>query len=194
MGSGTPVGVALGEFNHSDTERWKKDRLTCRFRRASFDVLVRGRDFPGWVFARPRQIDRLAPRLRTQMKKKEDTMKFLSIYKSIERNAPPSQEEMAKMGKLVEEGFKAGWLLATEGCLPTALGARVRNSSGKLTVTDGPFTEAKEVVGGFAILRANSKQEAIQLARDFLQVVGEGECELRQIFEADTCVQKAATS
>jgi hypothetical protein len=121
-------------------------------------------------------------------------MKFLSIYKAVERNAPPSQEEMAKMGKLVEEGMKAGWLLATEGCLPTALGARVRNSNGKLTVTDGPFTEAKEVVGGFAILRANSKQEAIQLARDFLQVVGEGECELRQIFEADTCVQKAATS
>ena len=89
------------------------------------------------------------------------------------------------MGKLVEEGMKAGWLLATEGCLPTALGARVRNSSGKLTVTDGPFTEAKEVVGGFAILRANSKEEAIQLAREFLQVAGEGECELRQIFEAD---------
>ena len=120
-------------------------------------------------------------------------MKFLSIYKTVERSAPPSQEEMAKMGKLVEEGMKAGWLLATEGCLPTALGARVRNSNGKVTVTDGPFTEAKEVVGGFAILRANSKQEAIQLAKDFLQVVGEGECELRQIFEADTCVQKAQT-
>jgi hypothetical protein len=121
-------------------------------------------------------------------------MKFLSIYKAVERNTPPSQEEMAKMGKLVEEGMKAGWLLATEGCLPTALGARVRNSNGKVTVTDGPFTEAKEVVGGFAILRANSKQEAIQLTRDFLQVVGEGECELRQVFEADTGAQKAATS
>ncbi len=121
-------------------------------------------------------------------------MKFLSIYKTAERNAPPSQEEMAKMGKLVEDGMKAGWLLATEGCLPTALGARVRNSNGKVTVTDGPFTEAKEVVGGFAILRANSKEEAIQLTRDFLQVVGQGECELRQIFEVDTCVQKAATA
>jgi hypothetical protein len=121
-------------------------------------------------------------------------MKFLSIYKAVERNTPPSQEEMAKMGKLVEEGMKAGWLLATEGCLPTALGARVRNSNGNVTVTDGPFAEAKEVVGGFAILRANTKAEAIQLARDFLQVVGEGECELRQIFEADTCVQKAGTS
>ena len=112
-------------------------------------------------------------------------MKFLSMYKSVERGVPPSQEEMAKMGKLVEEGFKAGWLLATEGCLPSALGARVRNSSGKLTVTDGPFTEAKEVVGGFAILRANSKEEVIQLTKDFLKVAGDGECEIRQIFEAD---------
>jgi hypothetical protein len=111
-------------------------------------------------------------------------MKFLSIYKTVERNAPPSQEEMAKMGKLVEEGMKAGWLLATEGCLPTALGARVRKANGKVTVTDGPFTESKEVIGGFAILRANSKAEAIQLAKDFLQAVGDGECELRQIFEA----------
>jgi hypothetical protein len=87
------------------------------------------------------------------------------------------------MGKLVEEGFKAGWLLATEGCLPTALGARVRRSNGKLAVTDGPFTEAKEVVGGFAILKANSKQEAIELTRKFLAVAGDGECELRQLYE-----------
>src|SRR5712671_3508050 len=127
--------------------------------------------------------------------RREITMRFLSIYKTVERNAPPSQEEMAKMGKLVEEGMKAGWLLATEGCLPSALGARVRNSSGKLTVTDGPFTEAKEVVGGFAILRANSKAEAIQLVKNFLQVVGEGECELRQVYEADqhTSAGAAAT-
>ncbi len=97
------------------------------------------------------------------------------------------------MGKLIEEGMKAGWLLGTEGCLPSALGARVRKADGRVTVTDGPFTEAKEVVGGFAILRTNSKQKAIQLAKDFLQVVGDGECELRQIFEADTCVQKAQT-
>jgi hypothetical protein len=115
---------------------------------------------------------------------KEIAMKFLSMYKSVERNVPPSQEAMNKMGKLVEEGMKAGWLVATEGCLPSALGARVRSTNGKVSVTDGPFTESKEVVGGFAILRANSKEEAIQLAKDFLQVVGDGECELRQIYEA----------
>lgn len=120
-------------------------------------------------------------------------MKFLSIYKSAERGVPPSQEEMSKMGKLIEEGMKAGWLIATEGCLPSALGARVRSTSGKVSVTDGPFTESKEVVGGFAILRANSKEEAVQLAKDFLKVVGEGECELRQIYEAgqNTCADAA---
>lgn len=111
-------------------------------------------------------------------------MRFLSIYKSVERNTPPTQEEMAAMGKLIEEGMKKGWLLATEGCLPTSQGARVRKSSDKISVTDGPFAEATEVVGGFAILKADSKEEAIQLAKDFLKHVGDGECELRQLYEA----------
>jgi hypothetical protein len=121
-------------------------------------------------------------------------MKFLSIYKTAERSAPPSQEEMARMGKLVEDGMKAGFLLATEGCLPSALGARIRMSSGKLTVTDGPFAEAKEVVGGFALLRAKSKEEALEMVKNFLQVAGDGECELRQLYEAgqNTCADAAA--
>src|SRR5690349_634066 len=108
-------------------------------------------------------------------------MRFLSIYKTVERTSPPTQEEMAAMGKLIQEAMEAGWLLSTEGCLPTSLGARVRISSNKVTVTDGPFTEAKEMVGGFAILKANSKEEAIELIKHFLSVVGQGECELRQL-------------
>jgi len=111
-------------------------------------------------------------------------MRFLSIYKTAERNTPPSQEEMASMGNLIQQGMQAGWLVATEGCLPTALGARVRLSSGNVTVVDGPFTEAKEQVGGFAILNVNSKEEAIELTKNFLKVTGGGECELRQIFES----------
>ena len=89
---------------------------------------------------------------------------------------------MAQMAKLIEESMKSGVLLATEGCLPSALGARVRRSEGKMTVTDGPFAETKEVIGGFAILQANSKEEAIEIAKRFLDVAGEGECEIRQIF------------
>jgi hypothetical protein len=123
-------------------------------------------------------------------------MRFLSIYKTVERGVPPSQEDMTKMSKLVEDGMKAGFLLATEGCLPSALGARVRMSGGKLTVTDGPFTEAKEIVGGFAILRANSKEEALEMTKNFLQVAGHGECELRQLFDAgqNTCADAAASA
>ena len=117
-------------------------------------------------------------------------MRFLSIYKTAESNTPPSPEFVASMQKLIEEGMKSGWLVATEGCLPSALGARVRKSGGKVTVVDGPFTESKEVVGGFAILEAKSKEDAIRLAREFLTVAGDGECELRQIFtESDgSCV------
>src|SRR5690242_11416822 len=89
---------------------------------------------------------------------KERTMRFLSIYKTVERKSPPTPEEMAAMGKLIEEGMKSGWLLSTEGCLPTAFGARVRRSDGQVSVTDGPFAETKEVVGGFAILKADSKE------------------------------------
>ena len=123
-------------------------------------------------------------------------MRFLSIYKTAERTTRPTPEEMATMGKLIEEGMKAGWLVSTEGCLPSALGARVRRAEGKLTVTDGPFTEAKELVGGFAILNADSKAEAIELTRRFLSIAGDGECELRQIYEADQgeCVQHGGTA
>ena len=111
-------------------------------------------------------------------------MRFLSIYKAPETNVPPTTEEMAKMGKLIEEMTNAGVLLATEGCLPSAKGARLRRSGGKLTVTDGPFTESKELIAGFALLNAKSKEEAIELTKRFLEVAGEGECEVRQIFEA----------
>jgi hypothetical protein len=121
-------------------------------------------------------------------------MRFLSIYKTAESDVLPAPEEMARMGKLVEDGMKAGFLMAVEGCMPSATGARVRLSSGKVSVVDGPFTESKEVVGGLAILQASSKEEAIELVKQFLHVAGDGECELRQLFEAgqDMQAQSAA--
>ena len=111
-------------------------------------------------------------------------MRFLSIYKTRERNTPPSAEEVSRMERLIEESMKAGTLLATEGCLPSALGARVRRTATGVSVTDGPFTESKELIAGFALLQANSKEHAIELAKQFLDVAGEGECEIRQIFTA----------
>ena len=112
-------------------------------------------------------------------------MKFLCLYKpSKPEGIPPTQQEMAEMGKLIEDFTKSGILLATEGCLPTSAGARVRLSRGNFTVTDGPFTEAKEIVGGFAMIQAESKQEAIDYTKRFLKVAGDGETEIRQVFEA----------
>lgn len=122
-------------------------------------------------------------------------MRFLSIYKHAERNTPPTAEEMAAMGALIEEFTANGVLIATEGCLPSALGFRARRGSGNVTVTDGPFTEAKEVVGGFALLNADSKEHAIELTKRFLSVVGDGECEVRLLYEggdAGTCVSDDA--
>lgn len=113
-------------------------------------------------------------------------MRFLSLYKCPERCTPPTPDEMATMGKLIEDWMKTGKLLATEGCMPTSLGARVRIDQNKYTVSDGPFAESKEVVGGFAILDAPSKEVAVEYVKEFLKVVGQGECELRQVFDA-TC-------
>src|SRR5262245_48470894 len=90
---------------------------------------------------------------------------------------------MAEMGAFMEKAGRAGVLLAAEGCLPTALGARVRRADGKVTVTDGPFTETKEVVGGFAILEVGSMAEAIEWTERFLRVAGDGESEVRQLYE-----------
>jgi len=71
-------------------------------------------------------------------------MRFLSIYKHVERDIPPSAEEMARMGKLVEEGMKAGFLLATEGCMPSALGARIRLAGDNIAVIDGPSANPRK--------------------------------------------------
>jgi hypothetical protein len=117
-------------------------------------------------------------------------MRFLMIFKpdaeATKRNeagVPPSQQEIAQMGKLIEEMAKAGVLLSTEGCQSSSKGARVRRSGDRVTVTDGPFTEAKEIVGGFAIVKAKSKAEAIEWAKRFLDVAGNGESEILQLHE-----------
>jgi hypothetical protein len=107
-------------------------------------------------------------------------MRFMTLYKpGKESDAPPTQQEMADMGQLIEEMAKAGVLIATDGLQPSSKGARVRLSGGKFTVTDGPFTETKELIAGYAIIQVKSKEEAIELTKRFLKVVGEGESEIR---------------
>jgi hypothetical protein len=91
------------------------------------------------------------------------------------------------MGALIDESVKAGILLAAEGCLPSEFGARVRRAGGSFAVTDGPFTETKEIMGGFAIIEMGSMAEAIEFTKRFLDVAGDGETEIRQLYEAPPC-------
>jgi len=107
-------------------------------------------------------------------------MRFMMLYKpGRETTTPPTQQEMADMGRFIEEMAASGVLIATDGLQHSSKGARVRIEGGKFTVTDGPFTETKELVAGYAIVQARSKQEAVELAKRFLTVVGEGESEIR---------------
>ena len=112
-------------------------------------------------------------------------MRFLCFYKPAKpEGGPPTQSEITEMGHLIEEMTKAGVLLSAEGCQPSSKGARIRLAEGKFTVKDGPFTEAKEIVGGFAILKAKSKEEALELNKRFLKVAGDGEVEVRLLHDA----------
>ncbi|PYO74002.1 MAG: hypothetical protein DMD67_14395, partial [Gemmatimonadetes bacterium] len=104
-----------------------------------------------------------------------------------ENQGPPPQALLDAIAKLTEDSLKDGSLVQTGGLGQTSTGTRVRLSRGEVTVTDGPFSEAKEVVGGYAVLQAPSRREAIEATRRFLQLHQEhwpgweGECELREL-------------
>jgi hypothetical protein len=120
----------------------------------------------------------------------ESTMRFLSMIR-VQENAGkmPSERLMTEMGKLMGEMKGAGKLLDTAGLAPTAQGKRVRLHGGRISIVDGPFTETKEVVGGYAMLDAQSMDEAIALTERFVELhVADGwelDCEVRQLHEAD---------
>lgn len=115
--------------------------------------------------------------------------RYLSMIRIDETNAPaegPSPELMQRMGELIEEMTKAGVLLDTAGLTPTAQGVRVHYEGGELSVTDGPFTETKEVIGGYALLQAKDTAEAVEWTKRFLKVhepYWTVTCEVRQVEE-----------
>ena len=111
-------------------------------------------------------------------------MRFLLYETSNAKpSAPPSPELMAEMGKLVEETTRAGILLATGGLGDKS--TRLRTSGGKVTVTDGPFTETKELTGGFALIEVKSRDEAIEWGKRFRKIVGDGESVIQEVFGGD---------
>ena len=118
-------------------------------------------------------------------------MKFLTFIRHPEsfRESTPPPELMEAMGKFIEKTMKDGTLVDTGGLLPSKEGALVRLAQGKITVTDGPFTESKEVIGGWAILQTESRAEAIRIATQFMELhrkywpAFEGESEVRPMFD-----------
>jgi len=126
-------------------------------------------------------------------------MRFLSMIRVDERTGQvPSEQLMEDMGKLMDEMTTAGVLVRTAGLRPSAEGRRVRLRKGQISTIDGPFSETKEVIGGFAILEAPSMQAAIELTERFLRVHGDAweiECEVRQLdgpeFGAESSAQAA---
>jgi hypothetical protein len=116
-------------------------------------------------------------------------MKCLMLIKHAEsyRGEPIPQALMDAMGEFVTEGLKSGVVKDTAGLKPTAEGFRVRSSKNQLKVTDGPFTEAKEVVGGYALVEVASREEALKFARQFMELhrvhwpAFEAECEVRPL-------------
>ena len=118
-------------------------------------------------------------------------MKYLSFIRHSEsyRESPPPPALMEAMGKFVERSLKEGTLVDTGGLLPSKEGARVRLDHGKITVTDGPFSESKEIIGGWAILNTETKAEAIRIAIEFMELHRkywpgfEGESEVRPMFD-----------
>jgi hypothetical protein len=116
-------------------------------------------------------------------------MRFMTIVRSREDMRQPPQVLIEAIGKMAEEATTKGVFVGMGGLLPTAAGSRVRISAGKITVTDGPFTEAKEVIGGYAIFDVKSKAEAMEWAHRFMELHRkhwpefEGETEVRQMLE-----------
>jgi hypothetical protein len=116
-------------------------------------------------------------------------MKYLMLIKHAESNPslPIPQTLLDAMGEFVTEGLSSGMLKDTAGLKPTSEGIRLRSSGGKLRVTDGPFTEAKEVVGGYALVEVGSKEQALEVARQFMELHRvhwpdfECECEVRPL-------------
>ena len=109
-------------------------------------------------------------------------MKFLMTYTATD-TAPPTPEKMAALGKFTEEMIASGTVLMTGGLQRPTKGTHVKMSAGAFSITDGPFAETKVLIDGFALVRAESRQEALQLAERFMRIAGDGVGEILQVFD-----------
>jgi hypothetical protein len=122
-------------------------------------------------------------------------MQFLMFYTPdpAQHAGPPSQEYMDEMNKLIEASMKSGELLATGGLTPLKEGARVAQSSGKVSITDGPFIESTEIIGGFALFELPNKEAAIESSKAFLKIAGDGHVTIRPLMDpTEVCTGEPA--
>jgi len=126
-------------------------------------------------------------------------MRYMTIVKgseNLEASGPPPAALFEEIGRLMDEAVKSGRMVSFGGLKPTASGARVRITNGKIVTTDGPFTESKEVIGGFSIFNFASKEEALEEARKFMELHRahwpnwEGEVEIREMYEEEDDVRE----
>lgn len=110
-------------------------------------------------------------------------MKFLMTFTGDPGAPPPTQEQMAAIGKFTVEKIQSGVVVMTGGIVRPTKGTKVKLSAGKLVVTDGPFPETKELIDGFAIIDAKSMDAALKEAEEFMKLAGEGKGEILRIFE-----------
>ena len=110
-------------------------------------------------------------------------MKFLMTYAQSPENPPPTPAKMAAIGAFAEKNMRSGALIMTGGLIRPSRGIPLRCEGGKVSVTDGPFAETKELIDGFALVKVGSKDEAIAMASEFMRVAGDGTAEILQVFD-----------
>lgn len=111
-------------------------------------------------------------------------MKFLLTYAQDPNRPPPTPEKMAAIGAFTEKHIKSGLVVLTGGLVRPTKGIQIRCEAGKVSVTDGPFAESKELIDGFALVEVGSREEAVRVASEFMQLAGDGTGEVLQVFDA----------
>src|SRR4051812_25342349 len=110
-------------------------------------------------------------------------MKFLMTYAQKPNLPPPTPEKMAAIGVFTQKNIAAGVVVMTGGLVRPSKGIQLKLESGKFSVTDGPFAETKELIDGFALINVPSKEDALRMAREFMELAGEGSGEILQVFD-----------
>jgi hypothetical protein len=110
-------------------------------------------------------------------------MKYLMIYESNRNAPPPSPELLQKLGEYTQRMIASGTVVLTGGLVRPSKGIQIKNEGGKITVTDGPFAESKELIDGFAVVNAKNIEEAIAISKEFMGIAGEGKGEILPIYE-----------